>query len=207
PLISCNQSGTSTRVVDGDPEPPAPSGPKDAWINWTEVEGVDRDQDGVRDDVEIWINNHGQDEYIRKALKQKWKAQVEFIKLSVTDLDAKELWKKEKENIGKANDCIFFLVNLNLKNSIFSDFVKFLNSLRPVSIAIASYSEKFAGMTGMAPGFYGYYIEGETYCEFDIPKLYVNEIKIKIKKESFPTDELEKYEMEKFEASKNWSQL
>lgn len=203
-ITACNQSGTSTRVVDGDPEPPAPWGPKDALINWTEVEGVDRDQDGVRDDVEIWINNHGQDEYIRKALKQQWKAQVEFIKISETEINTDLLWKRKQEILSRAKECVHLFVATDLSNLIYNDYAMYLETIRPVDIAVAKYSERFAGMTGMAPGFYGLYIEGEKYCDFNIP--HIEEIKANIKKKYFPSDYLEKLDRESFEQAKSWRQ-
>jgi len=206
-IASCNQSGTQTRVVDGDPEPPAPSGPKDAWINWTQVEGVDRDQDGVRDDVEIWINNNGQDEYIRKALKQRWKSQVQFINLAEEALDKKDLKNKYKNTVLRAQECLMFFTSFDIKNNISSKYTNMIESLRPVSIAIAQYSERFAGTSGMSPGFYGLYIEGETYCNFSIPPEVSTDYKNKIKAIFLETNEKEKAQRETYEASKHWDQL
>jgi hypothetical protein len=43
------------------------------------IEGVDSNHDGVRDDVEIWINRTAEDEYVRLSLKSKYKYMLKLF--------------------------------------------------------------------------------------------------------------------------------
>lgn len=69
-----------TRVFDGDPEPKWPGDAGDKTL-----EGIDADNDGVRDDVEIWINENVKDNNlgyhgnVRQAVKQYARDQIRFI--------------------------------------------------------------------------------------------------------------------------------
>lgn len=56
---------SESKSIDNDPEPPSP----EFW-HFFNVEGLDSDNDGVRDDVEIWINNYTQEYHYNFALKQ-----------------------------------------------------------------------------------------------------------------------------------------
>lgn len=63
-LISCTEQG-QLKYIDGDDIiPPSPP----FWEYFT-VRGYDQDEDGVRDDVELWINSTYEDSNIRKAMK------------------------------------------------------------------------------------------------------------------------------------------
>lgn len=56
PIMVCSlliSFSVKSVTVAGDPEPPSPP----FWYYFT-LEGLDSDKDGVRDDVEIWINNY-----------------------------------------------------------------------------------------------------------------------------------------------------
>lgn len=55
---------SKTTIDDGDVIPPSPP----MWEYFT-INGVDSDNDGVRDDVELWINENYDDANIRRALK------------------------------------------------------------------------------------------------------------------------------------------
>lgn len=63
-----------TRVFDGDPEPKYPENPDET------LQGVDADNDGVRDDVEIWINENFKTANERRAWKQETSALMEGYK-------------------------------------------------------------------------------------------------------------------------------
>lgn len=52
-------------IVDGDPEPPYAT----PQMSKSSLLGVDKDNDGVRDDIEIWINRNVDEEILRKYLK------------------------------------------------------------------------------------------------------------------------------------------
>jgi hypothetical protein len=59
---------TQQIVVDGDPQPPHPGeAGKETLL------GIDSDNDGVRDDVEIWMNETFQNSEVRMALKESAK--------------------------------------------------------------------------------------------------------------------------------------
>lgn len=65
-------------VFDGDPEPKRP--PIEEAMEG--VFGVDSDNDGVRDDVEIWINRYFDDPLKRKAYKEYYRHHA--LKLAYT---------------------------------------------------------------------------------------------------------------------------
>jgi hypothetical protein len=62
--------GISNPVYDGITEPDFP----DRDLNDSTLEGVDSNGDGVRDDVEIWINRTAEAESIRKSKKDVFRA-------------------------------------------------------------------------------------------------------------------------------------
>lgn len=59
------KAGKPNPTYDGVVEPDFP----DEKLNNETLEGVDSNNDGVRDDVEIWINRVAEDEYVRITLK------------------------------------------------------------------------------------------------------------------------------------------
>lgn len=65
-------------IVDGDPEPPyaTPNMSKSSLL------GIDKDNDGVRDDIEIWINRNVDEAKIRQYLKVYIKRQNGFLTCS-----------------------------------------------------------------------------------------------------------------------------
>lgn len=73
-IISCSRS--ESIVVAEDPQPESPP----FWSFFT-IEGIDSDKDGVRDDVEIWINEQTQDYNFNQALKQKARTELESMKI------------------------------------------------------------------------------------------------------------------------------
>lgn len=70
-LLPCSLKSST---VAGDSEPPSPP----FWYYFT-IEGLDSDQDGVRDDVEIWINNYTQEYHYNRALKQYARVQLKVF--------------------------------------------------------------------------------------------------------------------------------
>lgn len=69
-LCSCQRENP---VVHGDPQPDPPP----FWAFFT-VDGVDADNDGIRDDVEIWINETAKGYNLNKALKQVARGQLSY---------------------------------------------------------------------------------------------------------------------------------
>lgn len=62
-------------IDDGDVIPPTPP----LWEYFT-INGVDSDNDGVRDDVELWVNETFNDTNARRALKSMAKTYLDMIK-------------------------------------------------------------------------------------------------------------------------------
>lgn len=54
---------------------------KPHWYTQYTLHGVDSDHDGVRDDIEIWINNKHQDHNVRRALRKIAKVYTAFFKV------------------------------------------------------------------------------------------------------------------------------
>ena len=81
------------RIFDGELEPPFPK----ASENDRTLEGVDVNNNGVRDDVEIWINYVGTDSNHRRALKQQARATLKMLQNAGADSNtcdkiASEYW-------------------------------------------------------------------------------------------------------------------
>lgn len=95
-VFSCVQTDQKTTYIDGeDLIPPSPS-----LFSYFTVMGVDSDLDGVRDDVELLINEKFEDPKIRKAAK--WKARVLYkIMFQTSSQEALRLTEESRE----ANDC------------------------------------------------------------------------------------------------------
>lgn len=64
---------TGKRVIDGDPEPKYPDDPDDT------LQGVDADNDGVRDDVEIYINERFKTANERRGWKDWSRKAMDFM--------------------------------------------------------------------------------------------------------------------------------
>lgn len=69
------KSHASQVIDDGDIIPPTPP----RWEYFT-INGVDSDNDGVRDDVELWVNETFEDTNARRALKSMAKIYQDMIK-------------------------------------------------------------------------------------------------------------------------------
>ncbi len=77
---------TGKRVFDGDPEPVWPGSKNDDTL-----EGIDADHDGLRDDVEIWINEEMKDRNTRLAYKQYAKASLMYLNWEKTGISSKPI--------------------------------------------------------------------------------------------------------------------
>ncbi|MBC7430197.1 MAG: hypothetical protein H7336_16405 [Bacteriovorax sp.] len=69
------KAGKPSLAFDGAVEPKFP----DEEENNKTLEGVDSNHDGVRDDIEIWINRTAEDEYVRASLKESYRKQIDFF--------------------------------------------------------------------------------------------------------------------------------
>ncbi|MBI2521193.1 MAG: hypothetical protein HYV97_12270 [Bdellovibrio sp.] len=90
---------TGKRIFDGDPEPVWP-GSK----NHDTLEGIDSDNDGIRDDVEIWINEEHKDRNSRLALKQYAKAEIMYLLWEKSGMSSKAAVYFKK--LLPANECV-----------------------------------------------------------------------------------------------------
>jgi hypothetical protein len=85
---------------DFPPGFPADPGPRGKLT----IEGIDSDQDGVRDDVQRWIfARFPKDEAKRKALRQLAKANQEQLRPDLVARDYEAIWTQ----LSKASDCIW----------------------------------------------------------------------------------------------------
>ncbi len=75
------KAGKPNPVFDGVVEPDFP----DEKENNKTLEGVDSNQDGVRDDIEIWINRTAEDADLRAALKEMYRKEIAFFQSLYND--------------------------------------------------------------------------------------------------------------------------
>lgn len=103
----------STKSFDGFVEPPMPS-PEE---NDKTLEGMDSNKDGIRDDVEIWINRTFSNADKRQAMKQLARASQKIMVASFWDQD--KLWEELKTSeLDKAEGCISYVWRENSLNGI-----------------------------------------------------------------------------------------
>lgn len=100
-LCSCVQEEYKKTYIDGDDLiPPEPS-----WVYYFTMHGNDSDDDGVRDDVELWINEKMVDRNLRVASKKIAQTYGEMLK---NTYDSKRfLGLVEEENV--RNSCFKFI--------------------------------------------------------------------------------------------------
>ncbi len=80
-FISCSSKDTSPQYIDGDDLiPPSPS-----IKSYFTIHGEDVDKDGVRDDIELYINKTFNDSNVRKAFKSDAKTFGSFMKSTDTE--------------------------------------------------------------------------------------------------------------------------
>lgn len=81
------KNGIPSRIFDSFQEPHFPTGDIDS------LEGVDLNKDGIRDDIEIWINRNAESDQIRVAFKDYYKKTLkvfEDINKGVSDEEYSE---------------------------------------------------------------------------------------------------------------------
>lgn len=115
-------------IDDGDIVPPNPP----FWEYFT-VEGFDEDKDGVRDDVEIWINENYEDPNIRRILKLDSKISYRFM----FSKDTEELEGMMRLSLGQYNRCYSFVtsylsdeerrlgLNLHINSKVYNNFWRY----------------------------------------------------------------------------------
>ena len=108
-IASCSKA--PEQYIDGNDlipsEPPF-------WEYFT-IEGVDSDNDGIRDDVELWINKEFDDVNLRRALKWETKTITDFYKAKNTQ---SALMNLEHQN--KASICVSFFSQYRVVDNDFT---------------------------------------------------------------------------------------
>ena len=96
------KAGKPAPAFDGVVEPDFP----DEKENNKTLEGVDSNHDGVRDDIEIWINRTAEDEYVRVAMKENYRKLLK-AHLALIDKKASEQDKLDRlSDSGEALHCL-----------------------------------------------------------------------------------------------------
>lgn len=102
--------GKEIKFVDGDDlVPPMP----DSELNDKTLAGVDSDGDGVRDDVEIWINMEGEKKGIRLALKEA----ARNLNLAIVNYRDRDQTYKYVLKKNLATGCLADLFGINYRMS------------------------------------------------------------------------------------------
>lgn len=121
-IFSCTEKKEALKYIDGDDLiPPSPP-----FYMYFTMLGADVDGDGVRDDVELWINENGKNANIRRALKALAFSYQEVMKYG----DDREKYLKISDDIYVIDECITFLADtefahrgLNLSNKMGGIFI------------------------------------------------------------------------------------
>lgn len=100
--------GEKVKFVDGDDRvPPMPK----SGLNDETLAGVDSDGDGVRDDVEIWINENSEIRAIRLSLKEI----ARNLSLGMVNHTDRDLTYKYNLRIGEARACMLKVYGSNYR--------------------------------------------------------------------------------------------
>jgi hypothetical protein len=98
------KEGKPNPIFDGFVEPDFPK-----YIeNIKTLEGVDSNHDGVRDDVEIWINRTSEDESIRLGLKDFYKTFFEVLE-SIENKKTESVVHNKADMVIQLMECLDFL--------------------------------------------------------------------------------------------------
>ena len=100
------KSGKANPIFDGVVEPDFP----DEKENNKTLEGVDSNNDGVRDDIEIWINRTAEDEYVRLSLKHLY-IKYFAIHKSVWENEPIVIQRKKSFESSEALTCLSFILH------------------------------------------------------------------------------------------------
>ncbi|QDK42024.1 hypothetical protein DOM21_11310 [Bacteriovorax stolpii] len=153
------------QVVDGEEEPPFPN---ESENNKT-LRGVDVNQNGIRDDVDVWINYVGKDRNHRMALRQLTKKMQKIM--DVGGGLSKESRDQVVKDVWDAKSCVFFFEkNKTSEEGAFMKVIRLLfntnnrvNSYKSFHDRVLVYeSNKKDGVSG----------KEHTLCEFEIENLH-----------------------------------
>lgn len=96
------KAGKPNPVFDGVVEPDFPNDKE----NDKTLEGMDSNHDGVRDDIEIWINRTSKDQNVRKVLKEYYRSEINFLSLYMKESIDKQAINKQDAYIQSVLSCI-----------------------------------------------------------------------------------------------------
>ena len=158
---------SSTKNFDGEQEPGWPE-PND------DILGIDSNSNGVRDDIEIYINRNESNNFLRKALKQLDKYYNYSLK-ATSENDEKSLNYSQKK-IHEAIQCLTFLETVIGTNSdrLTNDILNFHYNTEK-RIKIHKLKSKMLG--GYIGGTGVPLTDGHKLCEFDIDTNLRNALK------------------------------
>lgn len=81
--------GRPSPTIDGFVEPNFPSDEENA----KSFKGVDSNHDGIRDDIEIWINKMAEDGYVRASMKDYYRRYVSELEDNFIDKPSEQIQK------------------------------------------------------------------------------------------------------------------
>jgi hypothetical protein len=96
------KSGVKSRIYNGIHEPDFP----DEELNNKTIEGVDTNHDGVRDDVEIWINRTSENEYVALAMKDYYRQKLNMFLKAAERKISPEQFLREEEKVTNSLFCL-----------------------------------------------------------------------------------------------------
>ena len=161
PIIEIKTNDQEVRVYDGITEPALP----DFEENDKTIMGIDANKDGVRDDIEIYINRTYEKTNVRRALKQYVVGKYAVLRLS-SNVDS-SLALKTVERSSAILRCLSFVFP-DYKSEMFhkvNDLI--FNTEEREERFNHSYDRIGAGQLVGAGSEYSYE-EWNKYCEFDI---------------------------------------
>lgn len=120
PVISMKKKNTSTRKFDGFIEPNMP----DEDDNSSTLLGIDSNSNGIRDDIEIWINSVAQNYNERMALRQS-AADLQYL-LDVSSVNNKDVIVHAMNVEFTSGKCLLFIFG-------YDDQVKLKEKLRALT--------------------------------------------------------------------------
>lgn len=170
-------------IVDGNPEPPYP----DLSEDMKTVVGIDADNDGIRDDLEIYINRTGSTINARNLMRQRVKMSQKALS-GKSDSAAGITFMRDSD---RASGCESFIrvESKNLSKEL-RDFVKrsrFLifntnERIQKINEVYNSVESRLRTLAGLHELFY----VGEKFCDFNVEN--IDEIKSKIMKKLHPSN-------------------
>tara|TARA_R110000868_G_scaffold397624_1_gene670357 strand:- start:4595 stop:5341 length:747 start_codon:yes stop_codon:yes gene_type:complete len=150
-------------IVDGDPEPPYAT----PQMSKSSLLGIDKDNDGVRDDIEIWINRNVDEAIIRNYLK----IYIKRRKLFLTCENENECLKAYRIH-RRSTECFRLINSTNWKLEKILKVENLLNQLYFNSSnkqdANSRMSKYLAATSWGSSDDLGLFLLVERFCEFEV---------------------------------------